>query len=435
MHQLYNLLLRLLTPFVILRLFIKSRKLPAYRQRIGERFSRLASLGPVDIWIHAVSLGEVIAVSPLIEKLLQQGYRLMVTTTTPTGSKKLTDLFGDRVQHQYLPYDLPGLQRRFMRQIQPRLILIMETEIWPNLAKEAKKQGIITAIINARLSEKSVQGYNKISRLMAPVLQSIDAVLAQSKEDAQRFRQISKHPEKPLVEVLGNIKFDQSLPANQDNKPMLTMQVQWGKDRPVFILASTHEDEETQVLKHLKTIQQASPEVLVLVVPRHPERFQTVVEQAKALGFITYRRSEPETIKSDAEVIVVDCVGELMRWYPFADVAFVGGSLVPIGGHNVLEPALAEVPVITGLHMHNFAQITQMLIDKKAIICANNALELAESAVSLLSNKNKRQRMVDAANKVLCDNQGALQGYQDWIDKVLGSAPKVADVGNSLSAP
>ncbi len=416
MHQLYNLFLRLVTPYVVLRLIVKSRKLPAYRNRIGERFSRKSNLHQVDIWIHAVSLGEVIAVSSLIERLLQAGYKLMVTTTTPTGSAKLIDLFHDTIQHQYVPYDLPRLQRRFLQQIKPRLVLIMETEIWPNLINEAKKQEITTAIINARLSERSLKGYCKISKLISPILHNIDAILAQSPSDADRFRKLCNHSEKPIVEVLGNIKFDQSLPHLRDVKSMQSIQTQWGGDRPVVILASTHEDEEMQILKQLSIIQQASPNVLVLVVPRHPERFQQVVQGSKSLGYITYRRSEPETIQSDAEVIVIDCVGELMRWYSFANVAFVGGSLVAIGGHNVLEPAMSGVPVVTGPHMHNFMQISKFLIDKNAMICANNVCEVVNSLVRLLNNNEQCKRMTDSANQVLYENQGALQRYQAWIE-------------------
>lgn len=419
MHQLYNLFLRLSIPFVFLRLLAKSRKLPAYRHRIGERFAKQTNLHKVDIWIHAVSLGEVIAVSPLINGLLQKGYDLMVTSTTPTGSKKLKDMFQDRIQHQYLPYDLPSLQKRFLRQIQPKLILLMETEIWPNLVREANKQRIEIAIINARLSERSLHGYNKIASLIAPVLQSTNAVLAQSEADAKRFRQLAGHPNTPLIEVLGNIKFDQSLPVDKDNGVMLAMQTRWGKNRPVLILASTHEDEEKQVLKHLRALQKASPELLVLVVPRHPERFQLVFEQVRDLGFVTYKRSESDSIQPDAEVIVIDCVGELMQWYPFAKVAFVGGSLVPVGGHNVLEPAMAGVPVVTGPYMHNFAHISQMLIDKQAMLSENNDSDLIEAVITLLGSEEQRQKMTDAASQVLLENQGALQRYQDWIDGVM----------------
>ncbi|WP_367606307.1 lipid IV(A) 3-deoxy-D-manno-octulosonic acid transferase [Legionella sp. W05-934-2] len=415
MHHLYNLFLRLAMPFVFLRLFVKSRKLPAYRYRIGERFSRQANLRQVDIWIHAVSLGEVIAVSPLINVLLEKGYQLMVTTTTPTGSKKLMDMFQGRIQHQYLPYDLPTLQYRFLQKIKPKLIVLMETEIWPNLVGEAKKMGVKIAIINARLSERSMHGYGKIARLIAPVLQSVDAILAQSDTDAHRFRRLANHPSKPVIEVLGNIKFDQPMPADKDNLPMQTMQKQWGKDRPVLILASTHDDEERQILNHISTIKAASPHVLILVVPRHPERFHAVFEQIRELGLVTYKRSEPDKIQSNAEVIVIDCVGELMQWYSLAKVAFVGGSLVPVGGHNVLEPAMLGIPVLTGPHMHNFTHIAQMLHDRQAMILANTISEVIESVVRLLNNEEDCQQIAKAATQVLVENRGAIHRYLEWI--------------------
>ncbi|CDZ76945.1 3-deoxy-D-manno-octulosonic acid transferase [Legionella massiliensis] len=417
MRQLYSLLMYLLTPYLLLRLWWKGRSLPAYRERIAERFSldnRPAE--DVDIWVHAVSLGEVIAVTPLIDALLDKQWRILITTMTPTGAERVKTRFGDKVSHRYVPYDLPWVLRRFFKKVQPRLGLIVETELWPNLIHFATQSDIPLFLINARLSDSSCQGYKKIAFLIAPVLNQFNSIFAQSEDDAKRFKALGADDFR--VVVLGNMKFDLQT-QNINSEVFQKLQESWGKDRSVVMVASTHDDEESQILSRLRKLQQGLPKMVLLIAPRHPERFQKVYQLSVEQGFNTGLRSKAETLSTDNEVVVLDSLGELLGFYQIADYAFVGGSLVPVGGHNVLEPIAMQVPVFSGPEVHNFKTICRDLESAHAIELAANADDLVERIIALHQNEEKKKRLINNATLVLEANKGAVERYVAKAEGIL----------------
>lgn len=417
MRFFYSLLMYLLTPYLLLRLWWKGRSLPAYQQRIFERFSLHKSKNkPVDVWIHAVSLGEVIAVTPLVDALLQKKRSIFITTMTPTGSGRVHAYFGNKVGHQYIPYELPYALKRFFKQIQPRVGVIMETELWPNLIYEARAANVPLLLANARLSEDSQQGYRLIKFIIKPVLNQFNAILSQSEHDAQRF--INLGAKKELVHVMGNIKFDlqtHTIDSNEFND----LKVLWGAERLVMIAASTHEDEELKILNELKRLQSAIPNVILLIAPRHPERFQMVHQLCLDKGFNTGLRSQAETLNLKNEVVVLDTLGELMAMYQLSDYAFVGGSLVPVGGHNVLEPIAMNVPVLSGHYVHNFKTICDDLDKANAILLVHKASEVIDGIVTLHENQALRKQMIKNASLVFEKNKGSIRRYLQKIEEVL----------------
>ncbi len=343
----YTAVLYLLMPVLLLRLYWKSYTQPAYRQNIGQRFA-LSKLGKtkVDIWIHAVSLGEVVAATPLIDQLLNSGKQVLLTTTTPTGSQQALKQFGNKVLHHYLPYDYPWALRRFYRAMNPGMVVIMETELWPNLIAVAKQRRIPVVIVNGRISDKAFKQYQSFSWFFKPFLQKLSAVCVQSPLDADRYKALGAPEDKVLV--LGNIKFDvvipsTMLPIGQQIKAAL------GDNRVLFLVASTHDNEEVQILQQLPLLKAAIPELVLLIAPRHSDRFQAVRDLSQNLGFKTAQRSLPEGIDKQTDVLILDSLGELMGFYAIVDYAFVGGSLVPIGGHNVLEPLPCRFLFFAGL--------------------------------------------------------------------------------------
>lgn len=419
MRYLYTFLLYLLTPFLLLRLYWKGRRLPLYRERILERFSLAThGLSEVDVWIHAVSLGEVVAAIPLIEACLLKEWRVLVTTMTPTGSTQVMKRFGGRVSHQYLPYDLPWVLRRFFKTIRARVGIIMETELWPNLIHEAAHMHLPLLTVNARISDKAFGQYKKATWLFKPILNELTAILAQSELDAERFIALGASPD--LVQVVGNMKFDLHIevPANDD---LLQLKAAWGTGRTVFIAASTHDDEEKQLLSRLNVLQAAIPGALLLIAPRHPERFQTVYELALSLGYRTGRRSDLPTVNADIEVVILDSMGELLSFYKMSDIAFVGGSLVPIGGHNVLEPIAVEVPVFCGPFMQNSKAISDELLSARAMVMVRDADELIAEWIAMCQDPSVRLEQISRASDVLLANQGTVSRYMEKISAVLAS--------------
>ena len=417
MRQIYTFFLYLLTPFIVLRLYWKSRRLPAYRYRILERFSLgIATIAPVDIWIHAVSLGEVVAATPLIDELLAKQWRVLVTTMTPTGSQQVSKRFGSQVSHQYIPYDLPWALRRFFKKNQPRLGIIMETELWPNVIYQAHKIKMPLLLANARLSDKAFKRYEKVSFMFKPILNQFTAIFAQSNEDAQRF--VTLGASASLVQVLGNIKFDLQfrMALNQD---CLSLKEKWGNERTVVIAASTHDDEENQLLSRLNQLKAAIPPVLLLFAPRHPERFQQVYQLSVTQGFNTGLRSEPTTIDVHTDVVVIDTLGELLNFYQLSDYAFVGGRLVPIGGHNVLEPIAVQVPVFCGPFMNNSKEICRDLRAAGALTMVENADDLITAITTMYHNDVQRQQQITKASAVLAANRGTVARYMEHIETIL----------------
>jgi 3-deoxy-D-manno-octulosonic-acid transferase len=413
----------LVTPLLVLRLLARGVRSRPYHHRWPERFGFFDAPGfSGSLWIHAVSVGEVNAAEPLI-KALRKDYPdapLVITTITPTGTARVHQLFGDSVFHVYLPYDLPFAVSRFLRRVQPRLALIVETEIWPNLYFACRRRGIPLMIVNARLSERSLRGYKPLRGLARSALRCVRLIAAQSRTDAARYRLLGADPQR--IVVTGNMKFDMPIPVNAVADGKL-MRETWGRRRPVWMAASTHEGEEQTVLEaHLQVLQRL-PDALLLLAPRHPERFRLVEHSVRSLGFTVATHSSDVLPLPLHQVFVIDAMGQLMPFFAATDVAFVGGSLVPIGGHNVLEPAALSIPVLVGPYTFNFEQITLSLIEQGGAerVAAND--QLGHDVLQLLRDGDKRKQMGQAAQQVFDRERGAVHRIMQLIDAVLREQP------------
>ena len=416
----YNLLLHLLLPFVYLRLLWRGRTVPTYKQNIEQRFGGHKNLPQHGIMIHAVSLGETLAAQPLVNALLKNypHFPVIITNTTATGAERARALWGDKVTQCYLPYDYSWAMDKFLLQSQPRLIIVMETELWPNLLALAQRKKIPVLLANARLSAKSAEGYSKIQGLMTPMLQALSVLAAQDQDTAQRFLDLGAPA--TTVQVTGSLKFDLTLPDNLAERA-LELKQQWQLDgRPIWVAASTHDGEDEIVLAAFKHIQQQFNQALLMLVPRHPERFDQVAELITKQGFSMARRSQQQAVTPDIEVFLADSMGELLLWLAVADVAFVGGSLVNVGGHNPLEPAALAVPIVTGQTMFNFKQITEILLQAGALKQAANSQELADIVCDWLNNPEQKQQAGQAALQVVNANKGALAKHLAIVEGLLG---------------
>ncbi|MGZ0781451.1 lipid IV(A) 3-deoxy-D-manno-octulosonic acid transferase [Pseudomonas saponiphila] len=421
-RTLYTALFYLGLPLVAIRLWLRSRKAPAYAKRIGERFSLgLPVMRTGGIWVHAVSVGESIAAAPMIRALLARHPQLPITVTcmTPTGSERIQALFAHepRIQHCYLPYDLPCAAARFLDRVQPKLAVIMETELWPNHIDQCARRGIPVALANARLSARSAKGYGRFAGLTAPMLAQMSLFAVQTEAEAQRFRELGARPE--TVEVTGSIKFDLSIDPQLLVRAAELRQQWQAMDRPVWIAASTHEGEDAVVLDAHRQLLASYPNALLILVPRHPERFNSVYELCRQQGFTTIRRSAGEPVDATTSVLLGNTMGELLFLYALADSAFVGGSLVANGGHNLLEPAALAKPVISGPHLFNFLEIAAMLREAGALQEVDDAEGLAVAVQRLFELPRDAQKMAEAGLKVLKANQGALQRLLDGLDRLL----------------
>lgn len=410
MRFLYSFIFYSLIPFILLRLYWRGFKAPDYRLRWRERLGFYSTEFKQNvIWFHAVSVGEAIAIFPLIKQFMLNypNQKILITTTTPTGSARVKAVMGDRVEHVYLPYDIPFAIKRFLANFKPKKAIIMETEIWPNLFILTAKQKIPLFIINARLSTKSCRGYQKISALVYPALTAVTLVATQTKADETRFRKIA---DKNLrVEVLGNIKFDLTIAPEIIEQGQQLKSILFPK-RFVWIIASTHQGEEQVFFKLYPQLKQQIPELLLLVVPRHPERFDEVAREAKTAQLILSRRTQNDTCNLATDVYLADTMGELKMLYAAADVAFVGGSLFnTLGGHNVLEPAAMGIPVMFGTYMSNFKAIeTDILAADAAIQCQNEAA-LVKMLLKLYQQPKLRQQLTNNAANFLKHNQGSIE--------------------------
>jgi 3-deoxy-D-manno-octulosonic-acid transferase len=416
MRHLYNLLLYLASPFILLRLLWKAYKNPAYAERLTERFGFVPSKikGKGYIWIHAVSVGEVVASTPLI-KILQKTYPnipLLITTMTPTGAERVQTLFANTVTHLYLPYDFPGAIKRFVKSIKPRFCILMETELWPNLLHTCYQQKIPVILANARLSARSATAYLRVAKLTHSLLQSLSQVFAQTTADAERFIQLGVNPNN--ISVTGSLKFDLELPLNLNAKAKQLRQL-WGKNRFIWIAASTHEHEESLILQAFATVKKSLPQTLLVLAPRHPERFQKVAALCRKQGYTVMLRSENVSCSDEIDIVIGDTMGELLCFYAAADIAYVGGSLVPKGGQNPLEPAAIGTPILTGPHTFNFAAINEALQIAGIAIKVLNIQELAQHVIQLLQDPIKRQQMGQQGKTFFADNRGALEKQFELI--------------------
>jgi 3-deoxy-D-manno-octulosonic-acid transferase len=420
MRWLYSTLLYLLTPLVFLRLWLRGRKAPEYRKRWSERFGHTPPFSDKPrIWVHAVSVGETIASAPLVNTLLEHypEHAVLVTTMTPTGSAQVKRLFADRVEHVYLPYDLPHCLARFLRAAKPDALIVMETELWPNLFAACIKRDVPVAVVNARLSERSFKGYQRIKSLFKDVLPYI-RILAQGEKDAERFSALGVPNEHLLV--MGNLKFDQVVPGEAVEKGQ-QLRAELAPGRPVWIAASTHAGEDEQILAAHKLLHDTN--ALLILVPRHPERFDEVASLVERSGFISQRRSEGEKDRNNLQVYVGDTLGELMMLFAASDVAFVGGSLVETGGHNPLEPAALGLPVITGPHWFNFAGVFPELFIDGAAQEVMDLEGLVAQVRQWLEDGVVREKAGMAGLEVVQQNQGALGRCLEGIRPLL-VAPK-----------
>ena len=421
-RTLYTALFYLGLPLVAIRLWLRARKAPAYAKRIGERFTLgMPTLQPGGIWVHAVSVGESIAAAPMIRALLERYPALPITVTcmTPTGSERIQALFANepRIQHCYLPYDLPCAAARFLDRVQPKLAVIMETELWPNHIHQCAKRGIPVALANGRLSQRSAKGYGRFSKLTAPMLAEMSLLAVQTEAEAQRFRDLGARPES--VEVTGSIKFDLTIDP-QLLQRATELRSQWqAQDRPVWIAASTHEGEDEVVLDAHRRLLANHPDALLILVPRHPERFNSVFDLCQREDFATVRRSTGANVDAQTSVLLGDTMGELLFLYALADSAFVGGSLVPNGGHNLLEPAALAKPVLSGPHLFNFLDIAAQLREAGALAEVDDAEGLAVEVQRLFELPRDAQRMAEAGLAVMRRNQGALQRLLDGLARLI----------------
>lgn len=411
-RTLYTLLFHLGLPVLAVRLWLRSRKSPAYAQRLAERFGfGLPVLQPGGIWVHAVSVGESIAAAPMIRALLARYPHLPVTVTcmTPTGSERIRALFSNepRVQHCYLPYDLPWASRRFLEQVKPRLAVIMETELWPNHIHQCALRNIPVALANGRLSQRSARGYARFGGLTRPMLAEMSLLAVQTADEAERFRQLGARPEG--VQVTGSIKFDVAIDPRLAERATLLRSEWQASGRPIWIAASTHEGEDALILEAHRRLLNVHSDALLILVPRHPERFDAVFELCQQQGLATVRRSSQVPVDARTAVMLGDTMGELLFLYALADIAFVGGSLVANGGHNVLEPAALSKPVLTGPHLFNFLEIAGLLRTAGALEEVEDAAGLAAAVQRLVELPRDAAAMGAAGLAVMKANQGALE--------------------------
>ncbi len=418
MYYLYNVLVYLAAPLAILVHLWRGLRDPSYRERLGERFGLGSAIPGATIWIHAVSVGEVQAAQPLIAQLQKRHphYGILLTTVTPTGAARAKLLFGDRVHLRYVPLDLPGSVRRFFDRVQPKLAMILETELWPNLYGECGRRGVPLVLASARISPRSVGKYRLMMSLFRRTLSHGIVIAAQSESDARRFRSIGAPSER--THVTGNIKFDFHTPAGIEAQGRRWRDEQ-APGRPIWVAGSTHEGEETAVLDAHRRVRERFPEALLVLVPRHPQRFEGVREMlTKRREHAAYRSSGAPVLPA-ISVLLGDTMGELMTFYAAADVAFVAGSLAPIGGHNLLEPASVGRPVLTGPHNFNGEEIAQLLVDAGAAVVVSDTAGLAHAVTGLLDDANLRAVMGAAGRAVLDANRGALDRLLTLVDPLL----------------
>jgi len=398
----YRLLLWLLLPWVFLHLWWRGRRQPAYREHIGERFGwyETTPQRPV-IWLHAVSVGETRAAEPLVRALATRypGHELLLTQMTPTGRETARQLFEGMATIAYLPYDYPGAVARFLERFKPRLGILMETEIWFNLIESCAGLGIPLILANARLSEKSARGYARVAPLTRAALAGLAAVSAQTREDAERLARLGARE----VEVTGNLKFDVAVPPQ-----LLELGAQlkrWIGQRPVLLAASTRQGEEELVLDAYLRVRIEG--LLLLLVPRHPQRFDEVAALLTKRDLRFQRRSGQRALPPDCRVLLGDSMGEMPAYYAACDLAFIGGSLLPYGGQNLIEACAVGRPLLFGRHMYNFAEASRLAVEAGAAIAVADTAMLAERAETLLRDRAALARMSQAALAFNRAHQGA----------------------------
>jgi len=421
-RHVYNLLIRIVAPLAFLFELWRGMRDPSYRERRGERLGLGAALAQDSIWVHAVSVGEVQASAPLVRELIARhpGTPVVMTTVTPTGAARCRLLFGDQVLHRYVPLDMPGAVARFFDRIRPRVAIIIETELWPNLYAECGRRGVPLVLASARISPRSVRRYRRLVPLFRETLSHGIVIAAQSEADAQRFVSIGASPER--THVTGNIKFDFQL--QDDVRPKgEAWRREEASDRPVWVAGSTHEGEEPILLEAHAALRRTLPDALLVLVPRHPGRFAEVGQLLDRRGVEWVSRAGGAGVTPGTQVLLGDTMGELMTFYAAADVAFVAGSLVPVGGHNLLEPAALGKPILAGPYNFNGEDIFQKLLEAGAVTVTEDAAALGAQLASLLGDEGARCEQGARGLAVLEANRGAMTRLLALVEPLLGAAP------------
>ena len=419
----YNFLLVCLKPLYRWKIRQRAESDALYQQECLERFGPFQPPKNLNtIWFHVVSVGETNAAQPLIEHYLKLGHSVLVTNTTKTGQARAKSLFYEKYstlfQAVYLPVDQKPLLKQFFELYQPKILALVETEIWPNLIAQAKQKQIPCILLNARLSEKSAKGYDKVRRLTQPMLQQLTWLLAQDIATQQRYVDLGLDQSKS--QVVGNIKFDISAPTSFIEQAEQLKQEWQLEKRQIITLASTHAPEEEQLLKQLQPHLNSNPDLLCIVVPRHPERFDEVYKICQSLNLNTQRRSLKQPIQIDTQVFLADSMGEMWLWYALSQACFVGGSLnEPGGGHNILEPMVLNIPTVIGPRYFNFQSIVDEFVAAQGILIGENAAQVAQQLLSCLDDPLQTQQQVAHAQQVLQRNKGSLQKHIQLLDHYL----------------
>ena len=408
MRSLYSLALYCSLPIILLILFVKGLRNNDYWRRIPERFGFTLLPGTDNrptISIHAVSVGEVNATKPIVSHLLDHypDHSIIITTMTPAGTETVHQNYGNKVRHCYLPYDFPGAIKRFLAQVRPQLQIVMETEIWPNWFYRLRQYGIPILLINARMSGISIKGYLKFKPLIQSTLLVVDRIAAQTHADAERFIHLGVHKDK--IEVTGNLKFSVPLPRNIPSQGQ-ALRKRLSAHRPVWIAASTHAGEEEIILDAYQQIQRAIRRCLLIIAPRHIERTEQIVHLCKKHNYSYVKKTDSSAYSNDTQVYILNTLGELIKYYAAADVAFVGGSLVNVGGHNVLEPVSIGVPTITGPYTHNFVEINEQLQVVGVVSRVSNTGELAAKVIGFLTDTKLIYKVGRQGKHYIRQNQG-----------------------------
>ncbi|MGE0115551.1 MAG: lipid IV(A) 3-deoxy-D-manno-octulosonic acid transferase [Steroidobacteraceae bacterium] len=415
MSFLYQLLIRIAAPLVFIATCLRGLRDRSYRDRLTERFGYTQlNFAQAPIWLHAVSVGEVQAATPLLRRLLanQDGRPVLVTTTTPTGAARVHSLFGEQLQHAFLPYDTPAAVRRFLQRVRPHCALIMETELWPNLLSQCVAQQIPVVLGSARISSRTAARYQQLRALFARSMPKV-LVGAQTPADAERL--LGLGADAGHVHVTGNIKFDIEI-SLEVRRAGAALREQWAA-RSVWIAGSTHDGEEQQVLAAHQQVLLRKPDALLILAPRHPQRFAQVAALLKAQNIEFVARSSQQPVLVQHAVLLLDSLGELTGFYAASDVVFVGGSLVPVGGHNLLEPAALSLPVISGPHTFNAPDVADKLAERGALRYVYSSAELAEAVLELLDNPAECARQGGAALAVVQESTGALARLLELIQQ------------------